>query len=143
MASDRFLLYGARLDLRWDDRTDEWVTIREIPVVWYDHDKPGQLAAFYVPAGFRTDLSSIPKIVPRWLFPKLGPQNLPSVVHDWLYEDGVPGITRAEADLMFLDGMAEAYLRTSERLPQVPAWRRRIMYWAVRAFGGPLWGKSP
>lgn len=84
-----------------------------------------------VKAGFLTDFASIPRIL-RWLIEKLGRYNKAAVIHDALYQDVVPGykFTRKEADLCFLDGMADL---------GVIKWKRNLMYQAVRLFGWIAW----
>ena len=105
-----------------------------------------------VPAGFETDFASIPWGL--WnLFPPLGPWARPAIVHDFLYATGGTGVwsgakyitgpirkaftapeyTRAEADAIFREAMGVVE-------PPVPAWRREIMYRAVRFGGGKGWG---
>ena len=123
----RTVKYFDELDLRWDK--GEWLVLHEIGVLWLDGYKT--LAWFRVAAGWHTDLASIPSLVPGFLFPQSGAHNLPAVVHDWTYEDNVPGMSRADADLLFLDGMAAQ---------GVPWLRRRLMYRAVRVAGSSLWG---
>ena len=80
-----------------------------------------------VPQGFETDFASVPRffwrVVPPW-----GRYSPAAVVHDYLYCAGK--VTRAEAD--------RAFLTIMQRLG-VPAWKRSIMYWAVRWFGGLAW----
>lgn len=98
-----------------------------------------------VPAGFETDLASIPRL----LWNIIAPFELSCVapiVHDWLYEHG--GVietqvqsaticirhprtfTKADADLFLLD------LMTQEG---VAAWRRNAAYYAVKWFGESAW----
>jgi hypothetical protein len=115
------------------------------------------LEVITVPAGFETDFASIPWGL--WdLFPPLGPWARPAIIHDFLYATkgtgkwGAPGeeprrwITgpfresftapvylRAEADAIFREAMKVVE-------PPVPAWRREIMYRAVRLGGGKGWG---
>jgi hypothetical protein len=80
-----------------------------------------------VPQGFETDFASVPRffwrIVPPW-----GRYSPAAVVHDYLYQSGK--LARAEADWVFLTLM--------QRLG-VPAWKRNVMYEAVRLFGGSAW----
>lgn len=87
----------------------------------------------HVKRGFVTDFASIPRVF-RWLIEKLGRHNKAAVIHDALYQNVVPGrkFTRAEADLAFLDGMADL---------GVVEWRRYVMYWAVRIGGRWAWVK--
>ena len=73
-----------------------------------------------VPAGFETDLASIPRIF-QSLVPKVDRHMLPAIVHDYLCRK--PDFSRKTADRVFLEAM---------RLKQVNPVRRRLMYWAVR-----------
>ncbi len=76
-----------------------------------------------VPAGFITDLATIPRIF--WiLLPPDGKYAKAAIIHDYLYDNALR--TKKEADLIFLDGM---------EVLGVPKWKRTIMYWAVRWFG--------
>lgn len=83
-----------------------------------------------IPAGFETDFASVPRffwrVVPPW-----GRYSPAAVVHDYLYRTGQ--VPRDLADRIFLNLM--------KRLG-VPAWKRRVMYWAVRVFGGRSWRKG-
>lgn len=84
---------------------------------------------FTVPAGFCTDLASIPQVV-QWRYSKVGLWDWGAVLHDWLYRAN--GVSRAEADQLF----AEALM--SKGVP----WRTRtIMYWAVRLSGQTIWNR--
>lgn len=76
-----------------------------------------------VPAGFVTDLATVPRIF--WtLLPPDGKYAKAAIIHDYLYDNALR--TKKEADLIFLDGMT---------VLGVPKWKRTIMYWAVRLFG--------
>lgn len=85
-----------------------------------------------VPTGFETDFASIPRGF-RNLFPALGRWARPAIIHDYLYATkGENGrFTRAEADAIFREAM---------EVVGVPAWRRAIMYRAVRIGGAGGWG---
>jgi len=91
------------------------------PGVIFVLDKDFVVGPYTVPAGFGTDLASVP----------LGFRNLASkvdgieaaTVHDYLYRTGK--VPRAEADEVFFD-LLEG---------QVPGWKRYAMWGAVRAFG--------
>lgn len=81
-----------------------------------------------VPAGFKTDFASVPRIF--WpIFPPDGPHAKAAVVHDMLYQTrGLHGeYTREECDEIFADAMT---------LLGVQSWRAWVMYRAVRRFGG-------
>jgi len=84
---------------------------------------------FVVPAGFVTDFASTPRAIWAWL-PPTGRYMGAAVVHDYLYV--VNGCTRAEADRVFLEAMQDAGVNVV---------RRRLMYWAVRAFGQAPWDR--
>ncbi|ELY9760991.1 DUF1353 domain-containing protein [Salmonella enterica] len=74
-----------------------------------------------VPAGFVTDLATIPRIF--WAFmPPDGKYAKAAIIHDYLYDNALR--TKQEADRIF--GM---------KVLGVPRWKRTIMYWAVRLFG--------
>lgn len=89
--------------------------------------------AIVVPAGFVTDFASIP--MGLWnLFPPLGRWARPAIVHDYLYDRGGAvgprSYSRAQADAIFREAMA---------VVGVPAWRRSVMYVAVRVWGAGGW----
>ena len=79
-----------------------------------------------IPAGYEFDLASIPRI----LWPILAPFELSvaaPLLHDYLYSgEGPKGITRKDADLMFLEVM---------KLEGIGLVKRRAAYLAVRAAG--------
>lgn len=77
-----------------------------------------------VPAGFKTDLASVPRLpIVYWLAG--GTSNKAAVVHDYLYTTGL--VPRDVAD---------AVLREASGCIGVPAWRRWIMWAGVRVGGG-------
>lgn len=91
-----------------------------------------------VPSYFPTDLASIPHIL-RPIIRQAGTHKA-AVLHDWLvyrnpneYRLGSDGITRAQADRIFL----EALLVTG-----VPKWKARSMYLAVRLYSKLAHGRS-
>ncbi|EMC1696318.1 DUF1353 domain-containing protein [Salmonella enterica] len=76
-----------------------------------------------VPAGFVTDLATIPRIF--WtILPPDGKYAKAAIIHDWMYDNALR--TKKEADKIFLDGMT---------VLGVPKWKRAVMYQAVRLFG--------
>ncbi|MDZ4370208.1 MAG: DUF1353 domain-containing protein [Phenylobacterium sp.] len=109
-----------------------------------------------VPAGFVTDFASVPWGL--WnLFPPLGAWARPAIIHDFLYATGgdgwwqppgsnrrkwitgpiredwtAPVYTREEADKVFREALAIPELG-------IPAWRRAVMYRAVRLGGASGW----
>jgi hypothetical protein len=82
-----------------------------------------------VPAGFKTDFASVPRLFWR-IIPPWGRYSAAAVVHDYLYETN--SVDRAEADQIFLELM--------KRLG-VPLWKRQLMYRAVRIGGWLPWKK--
>ncbi|ECW0107059.1 DUF1353 domain-containing protein [Salmonella enterica] len=81
-----------------------------------------------VPAGFVTDLATVPRIF--WiLLPPDGKYAKAAIIHDYLYDNALR--TKQEADRIFLDGMT---------VLGVPKWKRTVMYWAVRLFGRGRYG---
>ncbi len=83
-----------------------------------------------VPAGFVSDFASVPRFFWRVL-PPWGRYSPAAVIHDHLYSTGK--VSRADAD--------RAFLTLMQRLG-VPAWKRTVMYWAVRLFGGPAYTRG-
>ncbi|EIU1806379.1 DUF1353 domain-containing protein [Salmonella enterica] len=76
-----------------------------------------------VPAGFITDLATVPRIF--WmLLPPDGKYAKAAIIHDYMYDNALR--SKKEADKIFLDGMT---------VLGVPKWKRTIMYYAVRIFG--------
>lgn len=76
-----------------------------------------------VPAGFETDLASVPRLpVVYWLCG--GRANKPAVVHDFLYTKGA--LLRDVADAVFLEAMG---------VVGVPIVYRRLMWAGVRLGG--------
>ncbi len=99
----------------------QFILREDFAVTW---DGSAGLIRFTVEAGFKTDLASIPVIFRRFI-PKMGKWNQAAICHDWAY-CGKTTLTKAEADLLFLDAM---------RAANVVWWRRRAMYLAVRVGG--------
>ena len=91
----------------------------------YRHHTVG---AIIVPKGFVTDFASVPRIFWR-LLPPTGGYGKAAVIHDYLYRTATFPVTRAQADQVFIDAMAESGVA-----PAV----RRTMWSAVRAFGGAV-----
>lgn len=87
-----------------------------------------------IPAGFRTDVCSIPWLV-QWIIPKEGEHNRPGVVHDWLYATGLSRgkkITRKDADDVLLEALTVVGVRWT---------RRTAIYVGVRLGGWWPWHK--
>lgn len=100
----------------------DWILEREFR---YDSRILG--ARVVIPAGFATDLASVPRVpFAFWLAGDTGRKA--GLVHDWLYVAKL--CPRVTADAVFLEALAAE---------GVPTWRRRLMYRAVRWFGGAHW----
>lgn len=83
-----------------------------------------------VPRGFETDFASVPRTFTN-LFPRFAEYGRASVIHDWLY--WTQTVPREQADALFLEAMEAT---------SVAAWKRRILYRAVRAFGHVAWSDN-
>lgn len=95
----------------------------------YQSDVAG--TTFVVPVGFVTDLASVPRVPIAYMLAG-GTSNEASVIHDFIYT--THPVDRKTAD---------AVLREASAVTGVPAWRRAIMWAAVRAFGGSHWDSQP
>jgi len=84
----------------------------------------GKVDRFVVPAGFGTDLASVPRPV-LWLVPESGRHTLAAVLHDWLCTVGIRTrvVTSRQADGIFRRVMREA---------GVPVLLRWLMWAGVR-----------
>ncbi len=83
-----------------------------------------------VPTGFVTDFASVPRVF--WsILPPAGSYQLAAVVHDFLYWD--QGCTREQADALLRSAMIES---------RVEAYKRDIIYEAVRRGGGTAWATN-
>jgi hypothetical protein len=81
---------------------------------------------YTIPAGFDTDLASIPRIVWPIMSPAKSELMEAAIIHDWLYKETCY-FTREETDVIFYDML---------RANGTPRWQASIMYYAVRTFGG-------
>ena len=84
-----------------------------------------------VPAGFDTDLASVPRLPAAWLIAG-GTANAAAVVHDWLYRRGK--FDRATCDAVFAEAMAAS---------GISLWRRALMWAAVRLGGWTGYQERP
>jgi len=101
----------------------EWAGGETPWLVWHPVKVTDQVIEIEIPRGFETDLASVPRLL--WaLIPPHGKYTQAAIVHDYLYATGL--VSRARADALFL---------TIMRAYKVPAWKRALMYLAVRAFG--------
>lgn len=107
--------------------TDERQNARLVAPLVYEA-RSGE--AYTVPAGFRTDLASIPQalqaVIGKW------ERHAPAaVLHDWLY--AAQPMPRRDADWLFAEALYAA---------GVPVWKRAAMWMAVRFGGGCAWRRN-
>lgn len=119
--------FRSRCVLALADKYDDgqWVLVE--PLV-YQSDRAGMTIT--VPAGFQTDLAS----VPRWpvIFFLCGDtSNEAAIVHDYLYSTH-----------MVPRDVADGVLSEASRASGVPAWRASLMWAGVRLFGSSHWGNN-
>lgn len=140
------------------------------PVDYRDRTQPGGESVILVPVGFVTDFASMPFGV-RNLFPAIGIYARPAIIHDLLYliEGDLPNLlARLQAPAkgrpmlsppeiaaylaetaerkwvntrVYSRAQADAVFREAMDVVGVPAWRRTVMYRAVRMGGGKGWGR--
>ena len=94
---------------------------------------PGTARKLAIPAGYATDLASVPRLPGvHWRYG--GKAVLPAIVHDYLYEHDPHGWGRKVADQVFLEAMQDE---------NDPPWAtsRWAMYMGVRLGGGPAWNR--
>ena len=92
---------------------------------------PCIIAGWVVPAGFITDLATIPVVI-RIILPQSGPWSRAAVLHDYIYHTPTIDMTRKDCDDLFYYVMEQDH---------VTAWRRYAAYIAVRLFGSLFWSK--
>ena len=92
-----------------------------------------QQGGILVPAGFTTDLASVPRLFWR-VFPPFGTYSLAAIVHDYLYSEiSTYDIERSTADRIFRDAMITL---------GVGRITRNILYNAVRHGGWIPWSRQ-
>lgn len=109
-------MFKGGLHVKYNSKTKRWVTSKSFE---YETEAGWSVE---VPAGYSTDLDSVPRIPIAYAWLK-GRATKSAVVHDWLYYNKHD---RKEADKIFLEAM---------KAEGVAAWRRWPIYSAVRAFG--------
>lgn len=96
----------------------------------YQSDRLGFLVT--VPADFRTDLASVPRLPLAFLLAG-DTAHEAAVVHDYLYQAHTAlGVARDDADYVFWEAM-------NVSRPPEPAWRRWLMWSQVRLWGWSAW----
>lgn len=121
-----------------EDGRATWEVL-EPPLV-YEVGELGSGQLIVVPAGFATDLASIPWPA-RGLLPPDGPWAKAAVVHDYLYR--TQGWVDVDGAFQWLYDREDAdkVFREAMEVVGVPPLKRDIIYRAVRWFGGRGWGR--
>jgi len=117
-------LYPLRLERIEDvsrDGRGTWLLLDVVVFLSADHGR------IVVPAGFVTDLASVPRL-PITYFLAGGLAHAAAVVHDYLYT--THELTRAQADAVF---------REAAQACGVGAWRAWVMWLGVRLGGAWSW----
>ncbi|OHC11108.1 MAG: hypothetical protein A2002_02210 [Pseudomonadales bacterium GWC1_66_9] len=114
--------FSGPLDLR-AHLPGEWVLLA--PLIYVSADG----RSITVPAGFITDLASIPALL-RPVFDPADSSRQSAVLHDWLY--CAQTTTRAQADALFLEALEQC---------GVGFVRRWTMYCGVRVGGWMYWNR--
>lgn len=109
-------MFCSPLDLR-ADKPGQWVLLRDL--IWDDGWR------IVVPAGFKTDLASIPRLF-RWLLQQNGASRKAAVLHDHCYV--TQPFSRAKADELFRKALI------AEGLSQAAA----LIYWIGVRLGGSI-----
>jgi hypothetical protein len=92
-----------------------------------------------VPAGFRFDLSSVPRAL-WWLIAPFELSIAAPLLHDFLYLHGsLPPAGSVDPPRTYTRADADRVFREVMRAEGVPAWRRLLGYAAVRLFGRNAW----
>jgi hypothetical protein len=119
------LAAGFRSKLRVEDN-DGFPFVLLEPLVY---DSALLQRTIVVPAGFKTDYASIPRIL--WVaLPPVGRYDKDAVVHDFLYQHN--GVTRKQADDVLREAMEVSRVRRSQR---------DTIYAGVRVGGWWTWRK--
>lgn len=109
---------------------NEWVCLTDMHF-WSHRLQEG----IVIPAWFVTDFASIPKFA-RSIISVNERHRYAALPHDWLFCCGALGIDRPSRKV------ADQILRDFCEVLGVPAWKRNVMYAAVRACGWPTWDKK-
>ncbi len=88
-------------------------------------------AVITVPVGTETDLASVPRFFWR-IFPPFGKYSQAAIIHDYLYNVPMDGMTRKVADTIFLSAMVEL---------GVGRIKRALIHRAVRVGGWRPWNR--
>lgn len=115
-----------------------WILLHSVT---YDVGTEGSGVTVTAPVGLITDLASIPWPA-RGLLPPDGPWVKAALIHDYMYF--VSGYAAERLPGGIYQGLerkdADDILKEAMEVLGVPAWKREVIYRAVRLFGGRGWG---
>lgn len=118
--------------------SSEWELVSDLVYV-------GEVDTFIIPAGFRTDFASVPRLL-RFLIPKNGSHDAAAIAHDFFYRrkpsvrkfpGGSSGSLYHYGNISRLD--SDRLFRRMMRELGVNVIRRNVMYYSVRVFGILSW----
>jgi len=129
--------FESHLELRHRPGHHRWEVINPLhyrhrpwpPVMTGGH----QPRLIVVPAGYLSDLASVPRLARRLVDAQSPTTRRPAVVHDFLYTDQTHRFTKREADRIFYDALLD------EGTPRPLAW---LMWKAVSLGGRGNWGNT-
>jgi len=93
-------------------------------VTFSEDGRISRTVSIVVPRAFVTDLASVPRILEP-IFSITGNNLTPAIIHDYLYAVGA--LSKKESDKVFYVLMLNY---------GVKKWRAKLMFWAVKFFGG-------
>lgn len=119
-------MFVTRANLEDRAEPDLWTVVA--PLIWCD----ATYGRLVVPAGFVTDLASIPRMFRNlpWLDPN-GLSRRPAVVHDWLYGSRI--------GRRFGKQFADSFLRSALLSEGATKKAAAAFYFAVHLFGQSSW----
>lgn len=112
-----------KLSIDYIDHAKGRAWYRVSVLFWTDIELPGGCIRLTVPAGFVTDFASTPRWL-WWILPPTGEYMEDALVHDWLYSSRCPRF------------LADAIFRALMERRGVSLWKRVVMFYCVRLFGG-------
>jgi len=117
------------LDIRLKDKDNDKIWVLDSPLV-YQSDILGEIV---VPAGFETDLSSVPRVPFVFMFWG-GRAHREGVIHDMLFRiDSIPQATYSQANAVFFEAMT---------VRKKPVYVRYPMWWGVVLGGWTAYHKK-
>lgn len=119
--------FESHLELRHRPGHERWEVIQ--PLLYGTRDG----RSIRVPAGYLSDLASVPRIARRWVDTQAPTVRRPAVLHDYLYTDQTHRFSKREADQIFHDALLE------EGTDRALAW---LLWQAVRFGGRGAWSPA-